>query len=88
MYPAEIKPDGLLVRAASEGCRAAGLEAPATFWSHGALDAGYLCHLGCEVAMWGPGPMDSWHSNEESILVKDMVDGAAAYFALVQKYLM
>ena len=37
--------------------------------------------------MWGPGPMDSWHSNEESILVKDMLAGAAAYHALVQNYL-
>jgi acetylornithine deacetylase len=88
MYPAEIRPEGVLVSAVNEGCRAAGLAPPATFWSHGALDAGYLCHIGCEAAMWGPGPMDSWHSNEESILVSDMRDGAAAYYALIRKYLM
>jgi len=87
MYPAEIKPDGLLVRSVTEGCCTAGLADPTTFWSHGALDAGYLCHVGCEAAMWGPGPMDCWHSNEESILVKDMLAGAAAYHALVQNYL-
>jgi acetylornithine deacetylase/succinyl-diaminopimelate desuccinylase-like protein len=75
------------VRSVTEGCCTAGLADPTTFWSHGALDAGYLCHVGCEAAMWGPGPMDSWHSNEESILVKDMLAGAAAYHALVQNYL-
>ena len=88
MYPAEIKPDGALVRAATAGAAAAGLTAPPHFWSHGALDAGYLCHIGCETAMWGPGPMDSWHSNEESILASDLVDGASAYEALIRNYLM
>ena len=88
MYPAEIKPDGALVRAATEGCRAAGLKPPAHFWSNGALDAGYLGHIGCESAMWGPGPMESWHSSEESILVSDLVEGAGAYYALVKNYLM
>jgi acetylornithine deacetylase len=88
MYPAAIEPDGLLLRSVTEGCRAAGLTPPTTFWSHGALDAGYLCHVGCEAAMWGPGCMDFWHSNEESILVEDMLAGAAAYHALVQNYLM
>ena len=88
MYPAEIKPDGPLVRAATAGCVAAGLTAPPHFWSHGALDAGYLCHIGCEAAMWGPGPMDSWHSNEESILASELVDGAGAYYALIHNYLV
>ena len=62
MYPAEIKPDGPLMRAVTEGCREIGVTPPPSFWSHGALDAGYLCHIGCEAAMWGPGPMESWHS--------------------------
>jgi acetylornithine deacetylase len=88
MYPAEIKPDGALARSVAQGARAAGLQAPPHFWSHGALDAGYLCHIGCEAAMWGPGPMDSWHSNEESILASDLVEGAAAYEALIRDYLM
>ena len=87
MYPAEIKPDGALVRAATVGAAAAGVAAPPHFWSHGALDAGYLCHIGCEAAMWGPGPMDSWHSNEESILADELVEGAAAYAALIRNYL-
>jgi len=88
MYPAEIKPDGPLARSVAEGCGAAGLTAPPHFWSHGALDAGYLCHIGCEAAMWGPGPMDLWHSNEESILASELIDGAAAYYALIQNYLV
>lgn len=88
MYPAEIEPNGALARHVARGATAAGSQAPPHFWSHGALDAGYLCHIGCEAAMWGPGPMDSWHSNEESILASDLVDGAAAYEALIRDYLM
>jgi len=87
MYPAEIKPDGVLVRAATAGAAAAGLPPPSHFWSHGALDAGYLCHIGCEAAMWGPGSIDAWHSDEESILASDLADGAAAYAAFIREYL-
>jgi hypothetical protein len=32
--------------------------------------------------------MDSWHSNEESILASDLVEGAAAYEALIRDCLM
>jgi acetylornithine deacetylase len=88
MHPAEIDPEGLLVRSAREGCREAGLPEPVTFWCSGALDAGYLCHVGCEAAMWGPGPTEAWHSTEEQILVSELCDGAAAYFATIRRYLM
>ena len=36
----------------------------------------------------GAGPDGVLAFSEETILVKDMVDGAAAYYALVRKYLM
>jgi acetylornithine deacetylase/succinyl-diaminopimelate desuccinylase-like protein len=88
MYPAEIDPEGLLVRSARDGCRDAGLPEPVTFWCSGALDAGYLCQVGCEAAMWGPGPTESWHSAEEQILVEELCAGAAAYFATIRKHLM
>jgi hypothetical protein len=32
--------------------------------------------------------MDSWHSSEETILASDLVEGAAAYEALIRGYLM
>jgi acetylornithine deacetylase len=87
MYPAELAPDGTLMRAASEGCRRMGLSAPPTFHSHGALDAGYFCFKGGEAAMWGPGDMDQWHSADERIAVTDLIDGAASYLGLIEEYL-
>src|SRR5690606_33603850 len=42
MYPAEIAPDGNLMRAIVAGCRRRQLGEPKTFYSHGSLDAGYL----------------------------------------------
>ena len=55
MYPAEIAPDGVFMRAASSGCRRMGLDSPATFHSHGALDAGFFCHRGAEASDVGTG---------------------------------
>ena len=64
-----------------------GLQPPATFYSHGALDAGYLCFKGGKSAMWGPGAVEQWHSDDESIAVSDLIDGAASYLGLIEAYL-
>jgi acetylornithine deacetylase/succinyl-diaminopimelate desuccinylase-like protein len=87
MYPAEIAADGELMRAIAGGCRRAGLPPPETFFSHGSLDAGYLCHLGGEATMWGPGDVAQWHSDDERVAVSELVDGAAAYLGLIEEYL-
>jgi acetylornithine deacetylase/succinyl-diaminopimelate desuccinylase-like protein len=79
MYPCAIDADGPLVRAIREGHKRANLPAPKTFFSHSALDAGYLQLRGCEAAMWGPGRMEHFHSDDETLLVSELVHGAAAY---------
>jgi acetylornithine deacetylase/succinyl-diaminopimelate desuccinylase-like protein len=84
MYPAEIAPDGPFMRAAVEGCRRMGLKPPDTFHSHGALDAGYFCFRGAEGAMWGPGAVEQWHSDDERIAVSDLVTGAIAYRGMIE----
>jgi acetylornithine deacetylase/succinyl-diaminopimelate desuccinylase-like protein len=84
MYPAEIAPDGPFVRAAVEGCRRMGLKPPDTFHSHGALDAGYFCFRGVEGAMWGPGAVEQWHSDDERIAVSDLITGAVAYRGMIE----
>jgi acetylornithine deacetylase/succinyl-diaminopimelate desuccinylase-like protein len=84
MYPAEIAPDGPFMRAAVEGCRRMGLEPPVTFHSHGALDAGYFCFRGAEGAMWGPGAVEQWHSDDERIGVSDLITGAIAYRGMIE----
>ena len=87
MFPAEIPADGGLIRAINAGCLKAGLAQPDTFYSHGALDAGYFCVNGCETAMWGPGDMSQWHSEDERISVADLMNGARAYTAFINEYL-
>jgi acetylornithine deacetylase len=84
MYPCEIKPTGRLVKAIEAGCAAACLPKPGAFWSHGALDAGYLTENGCEAAMWGPGPMELWHKDEEYVAIDDLVAGAKAYLGVIR----
>jgi len=84
MYPAEIAPDGPFMRAAVEGCRRMGLDPPGAFHSHGALDAGYFCFRGAEGAMWGPGAVEQWHSDDERIGVSDLVTGAIAYRGMIE----
>src|SRR5262249_56871920 len=86
MYPAEIAPDGAFMRAVTGGCRRMGLAPPATFHSHGALDAGFFCVKGGESAMWGPGAIEQWHSDDERIAVTDLVAGGAAYLAMIEQY--
>jgi acetylornithine deacetylase/succinyl-diaminopimelate desuccinylase-like protein len=87
MYPAEIAPDGAFMRAVNGGCRRMGQVPPQTFHSHGALDAGFFCHKGGESAMWGPGAIEQWHSDDERIAVADLVAGAAAYRGMIEEYL-
>jgi acetylornithine deacetylase len=66
---------------------AIGLPPPETLYSPGALDAGFLVAQGCEAAMWGPGCMELFHSDEEYLLVEELVFGAQGYLALIQSYL-
>jgi acetylornithine deacetylase/succinyl-diaminopimelate desuccinylase-like protein len=87
MYPAEIAPDGTFMQAVNGGCRRMGLPAPATFHSHGALDAGFFCFKGGESAMWGPGAIEQWHSEDERIAVSDLAAGAVSYLGMIEEYL-
>jgi len=64
-----------------------GLRPPPTFHSHGALDAGFFCFKGAESAMWGPGAIEQWHSEDERITVTDLITGAVAYLGMIEDYL-
>src|SRR5499427_8278363 len=87
MYPAEIVSDGAFMRAVNGGCRRMGLPPPPTFHSHGALDAGFFCFKGAESAMWGPGAIEQWHSEDERIAVADLIAGAVSYLGMIEDYL-
>lgn len=87
MHPAEASVQGPLVGAILRGCERMKLPAPPTFYSHGALDAGYFHAKGAEATMWGPGDMDQWHSEDERISVAALRAGAQGYFGLIREYL-
>jgi len=88
MYPGEVEEKCSLIDHIKNGFSRAGLEVPGIFYSHGCLDAGYLLHKGCEATMWGPGQMNLWHSDNEFLLVEDLIKGADAYFGFIESYLM
>jgi acetylornithine deacetylase/succinyl-diaminopimelate desuccinylase-like protein len=87
MYPCVIAEDGPFLGHARAGHAAQGLPPPETFYSHSALDAGYLAAQGCEASMWGPGRMEQFHTDEESLLVTELVAGAKAYLGFLESAL-
>ena len=86
-YPCEVSRDSDLISHILAGHAAAGLAEPAFFYSHAALDAGYFTAKGCEATMWGPGEIEMFHTNEESVLVDDVWDIANAYLGMIESYL-
>jgi acetylornithine deacetylase len=87
MYPCVIPEDGAFLRHVRAGHAAQGLPAPETFYSHGALDAGFLVSQGCEASMWGPGRMELFHTEDESLLIDELVAGAKAYLGFLESAL-
>jgi len=83
MYPCEIAEDGPLVRAIGASRKWLDRPAPEVFYSHAALDAGLLVKRGCDAAMWGPGRTAQFHSNDELLLISELVAGAEDYLALI-----
>jgi acetylornithine deacetylase len=88
MFPSEISPDAELVQSIIRGHAKSGMQAPASFYSHGSLDAGLFHKEGIEATMWGPGAMDQWHSDNEYVLTSELANGAQGYYAFISDYLM
>jgi acetylornithine deacetylase/succinyl-diaminopimelate desuccinylase-like protein len=86
MFPAELAQDSALLQSINRAHREAGMREPTTFYSHGALDAGLFAREGIETTMWGPGDMDQWHSDDEYVLVDDLLAGAKAYYLFLRDY--
>ncbi|MFN0041604.1 MAG: M20 family metallopeptidase [Alphaproteobacteria bacterium] len=88
MHPNEVDPKGAMMGHVYEGYKRAGLAKPESFYSHGAMDAGYMSRQGAEATMWGPGRMALWHTPNEYIHIDEMIEGADAYFGYLESYLM
>ncbi|MCZ7658120.1 MAG: M20/M25/M40 family metallo-hydrolase [Xanthobacteraceae bacterium] len=83
MYPAEIAEDGPLVTLIRAAHERVGLVPPGTFYSHGALDAGYLIAQGIEATMWGPGAMELFHTEHERVSLAELTTVARGYQAVL-----
>jgi acetylornithine deacetylase/succinyl-diaminopimelate desuccinylase-like protein len=83
MYPNELALDGPFFAQLRSAFAAAGQGEPRSFPCSFALDAGYLSRNGIEAVMLGPGEVDQFHSNEEQVLVSDLVGMANVYYQLV-----
>ena len=87
MYPNDIADDGPLMTLLDHAYRDVGLSGAERIDCSFALDAGYFGHLGTEAVMLGPGEIDQFHSDEESVLIADMIEMSKIYHALIQRAL-
>jgi acetylornithine deacetylase len=87
MYPNEISPDGPLFAHLRAAFARAGQGDPQPFYCNFALDAGYFAGKGIEAVMLGPGEVDQFHSNEEHVLVADLVAMANVYYRMIEQCL-
>ena len=86
MFGCEIAREGAFVETIQKAMRAGGLQPASYFYSDGALDAGYLQSRGIEAIMWGPGETAQFHTDDESVLVGDLLDMTVRYRALLKYF--
>jgi acetylornithine deacetylase len=87
MYPNEVSNDGPLMTKLRAAFADAGQPPPELFYCNFALDAGYLARLGIEAVMLGPGEVDQFHSNEESVLISDLTKMGHVYYRMIERCL-
>jgi acetylornithine deacetylase len=87
MYPNQISLDGPLFSHLRAAFACAGLAEPQPFYCNFALDAGYFARKGIEAVMLGPGEVDQFHSDEEHVLVSDLVAMANVYDRMIEQCL-
>jgi acetylornithine deacetylase len=87
MYPNELSLESDFFKKLTEAFQHGISTVPDTFHCNFALDAGYFCRRGIPAVMLGPGEVDQFHSNEENVLVKDLIDMTKVYYSLIERCL-
>lgn len=85
MYPNEVAPNCSLVRLLHRAFEAAGQSPCEHIYCNFALDAGYFARMGTQAVMLGPGEIDQFHSNEESVLVTALTAMANVYYKTIEQ---
>ncbi len=83
MYPAALAADSRLARAIQAASRAVRGREAEVFYSHAALDAGYLTQAGIEATMWGPGDLRFAHTAAEVVSLREVEEAARMYAYLL-----
>ncbi|QFT48935.1 MULTISPECIES: M20 family metallopeptidase [unclassified Roseivivax] len=83
MYPNELDPNGTFAKKLKAAFSRSGYKEAETFACNFALDAGFFSRAGAEAVMLGPGEVGQFHSDEESVLVQDLVGIAQVYYELI-----
>jgi len=84
MYPNEIETRGPLFRKIHEAFGRAGRGVPEPLYCNFALDAGYFGRQGIEAVMLGAGEIEQFHSDEEHVLVDDLLSATEIYYQLMK----
>ncbi|MFG1955784.1 YgeY family selenium metabolism-linked hydrolase [Micromonospora sp. NPDC048830] len=79
--------DSVIVTAAMEGLRSAGLDAVVSHYRFCTNGSGTAGHLGIPTIGYGPGEEDQPHTVDESIALADLHAGARGYAAIVSALL-
>lgn len=87
MYPNELSLESAFFSKLTSAFQTGVGVAPETFHCNFALDAGYFCRKGIPAVMLGPGEVDQFHSNEEHVLVSDLVNMSKVYYSLIEQCL-
>jgi len=87
MYPNELDTGSELFRQLEVAFNAAGQPAPEAIYCNFALDAGYFGKQGIEAVMLGAGEIEQFHSNEEHVLIEDLLALTDVYHHLVNGYI-
>lgn len=85
--PSEVEDDSIVITKLAEAIRQVRGQEPEIFYSHGAIDAGYLNKHQIPSVMFGPGQQSQWHTDNEILLVDDLMDGAYIYTCLAMNHL-
>jgi len=85
--PSEVPGDSVVVVGLKEAIREVYGKSAKIFYSNSAIDAGYLNKHNIPAVMFGPGNMEFWHTDNEILLIEDLLKGAYIYTYLSIKYL-
>jgi len=86
-FPSEVPDDSIVIQKLGEAIQQVRGKQAETFYSNGAIDAGYLNKNHIPAVMFGPGQMNFWHTDNEVLAVDDLIDGAYIYTYLAMSHL-